>query len=131
MKKLNSIAVAATIILFFTAMIVHPAAVQSSNKGGSGGNPIPERVTKIIEKSCVNCHSEPGNPMAMMHLDLSNWDKYSAEKQAAKAKDMCKMVSKDKMPPKKFKEGHPDGVPTSDELKTICDWAQSLQTDKK
>jgi hypothetical protein len=40
-----------------------------------------------------------GNGMAMMHLNLTNWDKFSPEKQADKAKDMCKMVSKGKMPP--------------------------------
>jgi hypothetical protein len=86
---------------------------------------------KIADKSCVNCHSEPGNGIALAHLNLSNWDKYSPEKQAAKAKAMCSMVTKDKMPPKKFRANHPDGVPTAAEVKTICNWAESLQVTKK
>jgi hypothetical protein len=86
---------------------------------------------KIADKSCVRCHTEPGDFMALSHLNLSNWDKYSPEKQADKAKAMCTMVTKDKMPPKGFREKHPDDVPTSKELNTICDWAQSIQVSKK
>lgn len=129
MKKLISITVAAVSILFIAALIFNPITAQSALK--NGGSKISEDVMKIAEKSCVYCHSEPGNPMALMHLDLSNWDKYSPDKQAAKAKSMCTMVTKEKMPPKSFGKSHPDGVPNEKELKTICDWAQSIQIDKK
>jgi hypothetical protein len=44
---------------------------------------------------------------------------------------MCKELSKGKMPPKSFREDHPEAIPTSDEIKTICDWAQSLQVEGK
>jgi hypothetical protein len=69
--------------------------------------------------------------MALMHLDLSNWDKFSMEKQADKAADMCKMVSKDKMPPKSFREKNPGAAPTQEETKIICDWAKSIRIVKK
>ena len=69
--------------------------------------------------------------MALMHLNLSNWDKFSMEKQSGKAKDMCKMVSKDKMPPKSFREKNPGAAPTKSEAKIICDWASSIQIVKK
>jgi len=69
--------------------------------------------------------------MAITHLDLFNRDKYAPEKQAAKAKEMCTMVTKDKMPPKGFKTKHQYTGPTEAELKTICDWAQSIQVTKK
>jgi len=126
MKKLFSIVVIVAGVLCITAMIIDPA---SAVKGG--GNPIPEAVNKIAKKSCINCHTEPGNGMALAHVNLSNWDKYSPEKQASKAEAMCKMVTKGKMPPKKFKESHPEGVPTPAEIKTICDWAESLKVTKK
>jgi hypothetical protein len=79
----------------------------------------------------VKCHTEGGNGMALMHLDLSNWDKFSMEKQADKAADMCKMVSKGKMPPKGFREKNPGAAPTKDEAKIICDWATSIRIIKK
>jgi hypothetical protein len=128
MKKLVFTAIAGAIVVFFIAMIIQPLSAQ---KGGQMGKPIPADVLKIAEKSCVKCHSEPGSGMALMHLNLSNWDKYSPEKQAAKAEAMCKMVTKEKMPPRKFKESHPDGIPSKEEIKIICDWAQSIKVAKK
>jgi hypothetical protein len=128
MKKIIMIASAFACILFFTAFIVNTASVPKANMDPK---PIPADVMKIAEKSCVKCHTEPGESMALMHLNLSNWDKYSAEKQAAKAKDMCKMVTKGKMPPKKFRKNNPDGVPSKDEVTTICNWAASLEVPKK
>jgi len=113
------------------SMIFNHSAAQSSTKGGIVSKPISPSVMKIAERSCLKCHTEPGNGMALAHLNLSNWDKFSMEKQADKANDMCKMVSKGKMPPKSFREKNPDGVPTKEEVKTICDWALSIRIIKK
>jgi len=125
------IVVAVTSVLFITALIINPVNIQSAPKGGSDGKSIPANVMKIADKSCVKCHTEPGDFMALSHLNLSIWEKYSPEKQAAKAKAMCTMVTKDKMPPKGFRAKNPDAVPTEANLKTICDWAQSIQITKK
>ena len=127
MKKLLGIFIAVSCFFIISALIFNPAITQSAPKSSTGGKPIPEKVMKIAEKSCVKCHTEPGEGMALAHLNLSNWDKYSPEKQAAKAKAMCNMVTQVKMPPKSFRESHPDGIPTTEEIKTICDWSQSLQ----
>jgi len=122
---------AAVVCLFFTVgLLINTVSAQTHTQSG-GGKAIPESVIKIAEKSCVKCHTEGGNGMALMHLNLSNWDKYSPEKQASKAKNMCKMVMKDKMPPKNFRKNHSEGIPTEAEVKTICDWASSIQVSKK
>jgi hypothetical protein len=131
MKKAIIVSFAILGVIFMTSMIINHSAAQSSTKGGIVSKPISPSVMKIAERSCVKCHTEPGNGMALAHLNLSNWDKFSMEKQADKAKDMCKMVSKDKMPPKSFREKNPGGAPTQQEVKTICDWAQSIQIIKK
>jgi len=130
MKKLLRNSVVVTGISIVSALIAIPMSIQSSTQSG-GGKAIPESVMKIASKSCVKCHTEGGNGMALMHLNLSNWDKYSPEKQASKAKDICKMVTKDKMPPNNFRKSHPDGIPSEAEIKTICDWAASIQISKK
>ena len=129
MKKLSSITAFAGVFII-TALIITTLIAQPAPKGG-GGKAIPESVMNIAKKSCVHCHAEPGNKMAMSHVNLSKWDNYSEKKQAAKSNLMCKMVSEGKMPPKKFREEHPDGVPSKDEIKTICDWAKSIQVSKK
>jgi hypothetical protein len=120
--------------VFLTSMIMSHSPNQSSQpsqKGGPEGKPIPANVVKIAERSCLKCHANGGNEMAMMHVNLSDWDKYSPEKQAKKAKLMCKMVSKGKMPPKGFREDNPGAAPTKDEAKVICDWSASIQMPKK
>jgi hypothetical protein len=134
MKKTIVISFVLIGIVFLTSMIINLSSAQSSlpsPKDSAVSKPIPTSVMKIAERSCVKCHTEGGNGMAMMHLNLSNWDKYSPEKQADKAKDICKMVSKGKMPPKGFSEKNPGADPIKDETKIICDWATSIQIVKK
>ena len=134
MKKAIIITFAVIAIVFLTSMFLNQSSAQVSQpspKDGTVSKPISSVVMKIAERSCVKCHTEGGNGMAMMHLNLSNWDKFSPEKQADMAKDMCKMVSKGKMPPKGFREKNPGAAPTKDEAKIICDWATSIQILKK
>ena len=131
MKKAMSIAFAILGIVFLTSMIMNHSSAQSSQKTGIVSKPISPAVMKIAERSCVKCHTAGGNGMALMHLDLSNWDKFSMEKQADKAADMCKMVSKDKMPPKSFREKNPGAAPNQEEVKIICEWSKSIQIIKK
>jgi cytochrome c5 len=131
MKKTMSIAVAFLSIIFITALIINPVSAKTAKNGDNMGKAIPESVMKIAQKSCVKCHAEPAKGMPISMLNLTNWDKSTPEKQAAKAKQMCNMVTKDKMPPKKFRESNPDGIPSKEEITTICDWAQSLQVVKK
>jgi hypothetical protein len=106
-------------------MIMNDGSSWSPRKDGPAKKPISSEVMKIAERSCVKCHTVGGDKMAMMHLNLSNWDKYSPKKQAKKAKAMCEMVSKGKMPPEGFKGKNPGAAPTKDEVKIICDWATS------
>jgi hypothetical protein len=132
MKILFRFAISVTVALFINALIIGPASAQTTQNSGVAGKPIPQEVVKIAEKSCLKCHVEPdGNHMAASVLNLSKWDSYSVEKQASKAKAMCKQVTKGKMPPKSFKKDHPEGIPSEEEVKTICDWSQSLQPPKK
>ncbi len=120
-------------ILVFTGIIIlstsftNPGAMQNTALTGKESKAIPDNVLRILNKSCFDCHSEPGNGMAQMHVNLSNWDKYSSKKQVAKAKAMCGMVSKGKMPTKNYRKNHPENVPTDDEIRILCNWAKSLK----
>jgi hypothetical protein len=131
MKKLASITAVFAIVIFIIALISNPVSAQTAKTDVVGGKLIPEGVMKIVDVSCMKCHKEPGNNMALTHVNLSKWDSYSPEKQAAKAKAMCNMVTKGKMPPKNFKKEHPDALLKTDQVKMICDWSVSLQVPKK
>jgi mono/diheme cytochrome c family protein len=107
--------------LIFISFIFNPLKAQSTQK------PIPADVMAVVKKTCVTCHMEPGNKMALSHLNFSKWDEYKPEKQASKAKAICKQVSKETMHPKKFLKEHPEAIPTKEEVKSICDWAAKMQ----
>ena len=123
MKKILILIAAAPLMLFLTSLTVN----KSDQTAGTAQKPIPADVMKIVDKSCAACHKDPGMKMAQGPLNLSGWDKYTAEKQAAKANAMCNLMTKGKMPPKKYQANNPGAVPTADDIKTVCSWASSLK----
>ena len=127
MKKFIPIVVAVASVVLLTALIDIPPSVQSSPGVGKTQKAIPADVIKITENYCSGCHNEPGMKKAMIFLNLSDWDKYTPGKQASKAKKMCKLVTKEKMPPKKARANNPDMIPAKNDVKTICDWAASVR----
>jgi len=127
MKKIIRITAALTSVLIFASMAGMPVSAQSSQKTSGDKKPLPSEVMKIAQKSCTKCHIDG----AMGGLKFTEWDNYTLEKQAAKAKAMCDKVTGKIMPPKNFVKKNPEAVPTQDDIKTICDWSASLQPAKK
>jgi hypothetical protein len=119
------------VVVFFTIaamLLMTPKNAASQAKGTPAkGFVIPDSVLAIAKLSCLTCHVDGGKMMAMGKVNLSKWDTYSPDKQISKALDMCKEVTKGAMPPKGFKKSHPEGVPTAKQIKTICNWANSLK----
>ena len=127
MKKITLIIAVIASVISFTAFTNKSFSTQPVQ----GNKPIPDDVLMIAKKSCITCHAEPGKKMALSHVNLSKWDTFTIEKQAANAAAMCNMITKGKMPPKKFRQKNPGFVLTKDEIKTICDWSLSIQIPKK
>jgi cytochrome c5 len=88
---------------------------------------LPDSIDKIVQKSCIACHSNDGVSMAKMKLNFDNWNSYGEKKQLSKAEDICNEVTKAKMPPRGYRENNPESVPADKEIKTICAWAGSFQ----
>jgi hypothetical protein len=131
MKKLIKIITVVIGALFISLMINTSVSAQYEQKKGDGSQPIPDNVIKVIDKTCIKCHGETGNFRARARLNLSKWDDFSPEKQAKKADAMCNMMSKEKMPPKKYLDNHQSDIPTKHEINKVCDWSQSLQQYRK
>jgi hypothetical protein len=87
---------------------------------------IQEDIYKIFQNSCIDCHAKGGKNAAMSHVNFSEWDSYPADKKANKAADIVEMLQKKKMPPKLYRESHPDAVPTTGQIESIVEWAGSL-----
>ena len=115
----------ATVLLMLTVLVAMPE-IANSQTDTKSGTPIPEDVNTILKNSCMGCHADGGKGMAMSHLNFSKWNEYKPEKQASKAKDICKVLTKGSMPPKGFKTSHLELVPTEAQVKIICDWSATL-----
>jgi hypothetical protein len=128
MKKIYSLIAVVAVVSITAMLVLTPSNLSSQAKATpSKGFAIPDSILAIAKLSCINCHAEGGKSMAMAHVNLTKWDTYTPEKQISKALDMCKQVSKGSMPPKSFRSGHPDGIPTEKQIKTLCSWANSLK----
>jgi cytochrome c5 len=122
------------LLLIFCAFALSSGISAPSSNSGSvskaDSSAVPPAVHKIMVSSCLACHGLGGKSMALSHVKMAEWDSYSPEKQASKAEDMCKMVTKGKMPPKGFLKDHPDAKLTQEQITTICNWSESLNKGK-
>jgi hypothetical protein len=114
-----------------TILILFLTLATSIALNGQARVKMPENVRAIITRSCMDCHADGGNRIAMTHVNFSKWDRYSAAKQAKKSADICKMITKGKMPPKSYRESTPEAVPTKDQADLVCKWSQSIQVKKR
>lgn len=122
------------LLLIFCAFAFSSGQSAPSANSGSvlkaDSSSIPPAVHKIMVTSCLPCHGVGGKGMALAKVKMSEWSSYSPEKQASKAEDMCKEVTKGKMPTSGFLKDHPEARLTQEQIKTICDWSASLNKEK-
>lgn len=114
-------------VTFILIVGFQPRLVSGSKIGSAPDSSLPDSIMKIVQKSCIKCHSNNGSAMAKMKVNFDSWDSYGDKKQSSKAKNICDELTKGKMPPKGYRESNPNAVPTDKEIKTICAWAASFQ----
>lgn len=131
MKSSSRLTILVAGLFMFAFTTLKPVQAQESQPVADTVNALPPDVQVILKKGCYDCHAEPGKPMALSHVNFTRWNEYSAEKQASKAKSICDQVTKGDMPPKRYKEYNPSGVPTAEELKILCDWVEKFQESEK
>jgi hypothetical protein len=128
MKKFFFMLIALFVVAIVVTMVAKPSVKTSSSIfiSSDEDQPLADSVMKIVKVSCMDCHGDGGNGMACAHVNFSKWSSYKPEKQAAKANDVCKMVTKGSMPPKKYCANHPGAIPTQAQITSICKWAKAL-----
>ena len=90
-------------------------------------SPIPESINKIFQTSCFTCHGSNGKMLPMAKLNFSKWVEYGAVKEAEKAAKICSVLTEGLMPPKSVRKSNPELIPTKDQIRLICNWAESLK----
>jgi len=113
--------------LFLMVATTNPMKAQDVQKEAEKAKPVPAAVTAILEKSCIGCHSDEGSTLAKMHFNFTKWNEYSSDEQASTGQDICKILNKGKMPPKKFLKKYPETKLTDTQKTTLCNWASQLQ----
>jgi hypothetical protein len=91
------------------------------------GIELSDSVLKFVQKACMDCHSDDGSSTARSKLNFSKWSTYDAEKQVKKANAICREITKNAMPPKKWRANNPDKVPTQAEIDMVCNWVKTIQ----
>jgi hypothetical protein len=124
MRNIKTIISASAIFLIIC--IASPMKAQGVQKEAEKFKPVPADVTAILEKSCIGCHSDDGGTLAKMHVNFTKWNEYSPEEQASTGQDILKIVTKGKMPPKKFLKNNPEAKLTEAEKTTLLKWAEAL-----
>ena len=128
MKKVFFMLVAVFVVAIFVTMVAKPAVRSGSSIfiASDEGQPLADSVMKIVKVACLDCHGDGGNGMACSHVNFSKWSTYKAEKQASKASDVYKAMTKGSMPPKRYMASHPAAVLSPVQMKTISNWEKAL-----
>jgi mono/diheme cytochrome c family protein len=112
-------------VIFVIVLAFRPA--NASVSSNYHDNPaLPDSVMKIVQKACLDCHGADGNGMAKAHVNFATWTSYDAKKQASKAEDMFKKVSKGDMPPGKWRKNNPEIIPTLADIEVLKNWSNAL-----
>ncbi len=128
MVKILAIAISVGIFSYFT--IPNNKTIKSKNKINIteqySNIVVPDNIRKIIDKSCISCHSTNGN-MAKMHVnfDYIYSGKYKTEKLIKKLNSSAKTVEKGSMPTKRFIKKHPEKAMSDNEKKAFIEWAKA------
>lgn len=131
MRKHYIFTAAIAVLLISGSALLLPAKTESkSNERSEAKATIPDEINTVFKNSCFSCHSTGGKGMAMSMVNFSQWDGYSPEKQVKKATAICKVVTKEAMPPKSFRESNPGTALTDSQKEMICKWSKTITPEK-
>ena len=101
------------------------------------------QVAAILDRSCNDCHSNktrwpwysnvaPASWLVIGHvndarkdLNFSEWSRRDRDRQSKKLQQMCDEVTDGAMPLGSYTPLHPGSKLSADDVKTLCDWANS------
>lgn len=131
MRKYYLVLTPAAFLLIITRLVwASPIGASQEPPKNARGIAIPSDLKSVFQSSCMPCHSIGGKKMASALLDFSKWDKYRPGTQVKKGKEICKVITKNKMPPAPFTDANPELVLTQSQKDNICRWTESMKKRK-
>lgn len=145
MKKVFLVILVALILIQF----VRPEKNDSKNEMNAMGTvmEIPVEVTKIIETSCADCHSNstkypwyceiaPASWYLAQHvkkgkenLNFSEWTAYNKDQQGHVLKDIKEVLNEREMPLKSYLLIHKEAILTENQYQILYDWANTIKVE--
>ncbi|OGS70199.1 MAG: hypothetical protein A3F91_01865 [Flavobacteria bacterium RIFCSPLOWO2_12_FULL_35_11] len=145
MKKVLLVILVAFILIQF----VRPEKNDSKNEMNAMSTvmEIPVEVTKIIETSCADCHSNstkypwyseiaPASWYLAQHvkegkenLNFSEWTTYNKDQQEHILKDIKEVLNEREMPLKSYLLIHKDAKLTENQYQILYDWANTVKVE--
>ena len=114
-----------------------------------GANPVDPAALRILERACVNCHSEkttwpwysriaPASWMierdvsiAREHLNLSQWNRYTLEERRRLLAQIGVMVRNHQMPPTRYTLLHGEAKLSSAEVDILYRWERAERAEER
>lgn len=128
MKNKLLIPATCAILLILASFIIAPAtAVAQDSQKAKSGLLIPADLQPVIKNSCMPCHSSGAKGLAKSRVNFSNWETSKPSTLVKKGKAICKMITKDKMPPAQFRESSPELALTPAQKEAICKWVNEMK----
>lgn len=144
-KHIRLLLPATAALICIGSLLIHP---YGDVKGRASRAPLmngtmDDRLTKIINNSCKNCHSERTDwpwysyvaPMSWMieadvsegrkHMNLTNWSEYDMERQQMLLSKISVMVKNHKMPLPRYLLLHPEAKLSASDIALIDQWARN------
>jgi hypothetical protein len=128
-------------IQFYRPDFTNPPVVESEDLFSAPD--VPPAVAAILKRSCADCHSNetvypwysqisPSSWFLENHirvgreeLNFSKWNTLDARTKDHKLDELCEMVTSGEMPLPSYLWMHGDAALSAEQIKTLCDWAES------
>lgn len=135
--------------IFILFQFIRPEKNNSKNEMNAMSTvmEIPLEVSKIIQTSCADCHSNSTNypwyseiaPASWYlaqhvkegkeHLNFSEWTAYNKDQQEHIIKDIKEVLNDREMPLKSYLLIHKDAKLTENQYQILYDWANSIKVE--
>jgi Haem-binding domain len=145
-KHIRMLLPVAAVLIAACSILVHPygdVKHRAADAALMNDAMVDTAVTRIVGKSCKNCHSERTEwpwysyvaPMSWLiegdvyeargHMNLSHWDDYDIDKKQALLSKIAVMVKNRKMPLPRYLVLHPEAKLSDAEIDQIYQWART------
>jgi len=147
MKWLKRILLA-LLVLFVVAQLIRPSMANppvDETKTLYAVEPVPPEVKTILDRSCVDCHSNRTSwpwysritPVSWWladhvkdgrkELNFDEWGGYTPRRAARKLEETCDQVKKNEMPLKAYLPLHPDAKLSDADRAALCRWSGAFR----